>query len=70
MELSQRQSEIYQFIYEFCRKRGYNPALRDIAAGVGLSPGTAMAHIQALKDKGYVDWEPNIARSLRIVREI
>jgi repressor LexA len=69
MELSQRQTEIYQFIIDFHQKRGYNPTLREIAAGVELSPSTVTAHIQALKDKGYVDWEPNIARSLHITRE-
>jgi repressor LexA len=69
MELSQRQTEVYQFIIDYHQKRGYSPAIREIAAGVGLAPGTVTAHIHALKDKGCVDWEPNSARSLHIVKQ-
>jgi repressor LexA len=67
MELSQRQTEIFQFIFDYHQQNGYSPTLREIAAGVGLSLSTVMAHIQAMKDKGCVDWEPNSARSIHVV---
>jgi repressor LexA len=69
MELSQRQTEIYQFILDYHQKRGHSPAIREIAVGVGLSPSTVMAHIQALRDKGYIAWEPNSARSIHVVKQ-
>jgi repressor LexA len=68
MELSQRQAEIYQFIFDYCRQKGYSPTLREISAGVELSLSTVMAHLQAMKDKGCVDWEPNSARSIHIIK--
>jgi repressor LexA len=66
--LSPRQAEICQFIADFHRKRGYSPTFRDIAASVGVSLGTAAAHIRALKNKGAVTWENKTARSIRIVK--
>jgi repressor LexA len=67
MELSPRQAEIYQFILDYHQQKGYSPTLREISAGVELSLSTVMAHIHAMKDKGYVDWEPNSARSIHVI---
>jgi repressor LexA len=69
MELSQRQAEIYQFILDYHQQKGYSPTLREIAVGVEVSLSTVMAHIQAMKDKGRIDWEPNSARSIHVVKQ-
>ena len=69
MELSPRQAEIYQFIFDYCRQKGYSHTLREISAGVELSLSTVVVHIQAMKDKGCIDWKPNSARSIYIIKQ-
>jgi repressor LexA len=68
-DLSPRQAEIYQFIQDFHQQNGYAPTFREIADGIGQSLSSAAAYITALGDKGYVAWEPKIARSIRIVKQ-
>jgi SOS-response transcriptional repressor LexA len=43
--------------------------LREISAGIGLGLSTVTAHIQALRDKGCIAWEPNSARSIHVVKQ-
>jgi SOS-response transcriptional repressor LexA len=69
MELSQRQTEIYQFILDCRWKKDISPTLREISVGVGVSLSTVMAHIQAMKEKGCIDWEPNSTRSIHAVKQ-
>jgi SOS-response transcriptional repressor LexA len=69
MELSQRQKEVLDYIEAYRRQRDLSPTFREIADGVGLSLTTVMAHIQALRDKGCITWEPNSPRSIHIIRQ-
>jgi repressor LexA len=68
-DLSLRQSEIYQFILDYRRRRDISPTFREIAGGVGLSLSSAMAHSQALRDKGYIAWDDRAARSIHIIKQ-
>jgi SOS-response transcriptional repressor LexA len=67
--LSPRQAEIYQFILTYRQQEDMSPTLREISASVGLSLSSVAAHIQVLKDKGYVAWKPKSVRSIHIIRQ-
>jgi repressor LexA len=67
--LSPRQSEIYQYILDYRQRKDISPTFREIAEGAGLSLGSARAHIQALRDKGYIAWDDRAARSIHIVKQ-
>ena len=66
-KLSPRQKEIFDFIARYVTENGFCPSLADVAQGVGMHNSTAMAHINALKKKGYIVSEYKVARSLRTV---
>jgi SOS-response transcriptional repressor LexA len=68
MELSQRQKEALDYIEAYRRQRDISPTFREIAEGMGLSLASAMEHIQALRDKGCVEWEPKSPRSIHIIK--
>jgi SOS-response transcriptional repressor LexA len=65
--LSPRQAEIYRFIQTYRAERGIAPTFREIASGAGLYLTTVMAHLRALKKKGFVTWNGGIARSVRVI---
>jgi repressor LexA len=69
-ELSARQAEIYHFIFDYRKERDMSPTFREIAAGIGLSLSTVVAHIKALRDKRYLDWRYNAPRSIHIIRPV
>ena len=48
-------------------QRGFPPTLAELARGMGLrNRMTVHQHVQALKRKGMVDWEPGLNRSLTL----
>jgi repressor LexA len=59
--------QAYQFVVEFIHEHGYSPSFREIADGVGInSTRTVSRYLTQLRDRGLVEWTPNIARSLRV----
>lgn len=63
-----RRRAILRFIKDFVKKEGCAPSIAEIAAGVDLASNTAVRHhLQVLKEEGFVDWNPDRYRSLRIV---
>lgn len=67
-ELTARQAEVLAIIEAAILKNGFSPSVREImtAAGVG-SPNGIMCHIESLHRKGYITYQPNTARSIRIL---
>jgi repressor LexA len=66
-EMSIRQKQLYDFIGRFAEEKGYAPSYRDISAGCGLGNSTVVAHLLALKRKGYISSVTGIPRTLRIL---
>jgi repressor LexA len=66
--LSPRQKEVLAYIIDYHQQRGYAPTFREIARATTLSLSSAMAHIQALRGKGYIAWDEGTARSIHIVK--
>ncbi len=68
--LTRRQREIYEFIRDFVKSRGYSPSLEEIGAGFGLtSVATVHRHVELLVEKGFVRKAPNSSRSLEAIVE-
>ena len=54
--ISEKQKQILQFIQEYTASEGYPPAVREIAAAVGLrSPSSVHAHVKHLRELGYLE---------------
>ncbi|OGF31208.1 repressor LexA [Candidatus Falkowbacteria bacterium RIFCSPLOWO2_12_FULL_45_13] len=66
--LTKRQRQILDFITEFTGDHGYAPSLREIGEHFNLSsPATIHAHLQSLKQKGFIKSSYNEARSIEII---
>jgi repressor LexA len=66
--LTERQEEVLQFIAVFQEECGVPPTLREIAHHFKFrSPTAASDHLRALRRKGYLTYEPRLARYSRIL---
>ncbi|MDQ0158938.1 transcriptional repressor LexA [Alkalibacillus salilacus] len=69
-KLSKRQKQIYEFISEEVRAKGYPPSVREIAEAVGLaSSSTVHGHLSRLEEKGYIRRDPTKPRAIEITHE-
>ncbi|HLH52724.1 MAG TPA: transcriptional repressor LexA [Verrucomicrobiae bacterium] len=67
-ELTRRQKQILDFIQHRQSIEKLTPTLREIAAHFRFhSPNAALAHVQALRSKGFLKNLPGRARSLQII---
>ncbi|MDZ7723411.1 MAG: transcriptional repressor LexA [candidate division KSB1 bacterium] len=66
--LTARQKQVLDIIIQFIREYRFPPTLKEITDLLGASSrNTAVKHVQALTKKGYLHWEKNKARSIRIL---
>lgn len=64
--LTKRQAEILEYVTEYIRDHNYAPSYREIGQHFGLSSTATVAeHIEALKQKGHLLHEENLARSIQ-----
>lgn len=67
-DLTQRQQEVLNFIIQHQQSNGAPPSQREVAQEFGFRSTTAVAdHLRALRRKGYLDYRPHQARSLRVL---
>jgi repressor LexA len=64
--LTDRQRLVLDFVEEFCRRQGYPPTVREVAAHFGIQPRAADDHLAACKRKGYLHREPGLSRGLAL----
>jgi DNA-binding MarR family transcriptional regulator len=58
--------EVYQFICSYIDNHtGRSPTIREIAQGVYVGHSTVMRHLDRLEAQGYIEREPQQARSIR-----
>lgn len=68
--LTKRQREVYEFIREKIRSRGYGPTVREIGSEFDISsPNGVMCHLKALEKKGLITREPNMSRAIMLAEE-
>lgn len=69
-KLTERQREVYEFIREKIRARGYGPTVREIGAHFEISsPNGVMCHLKALEKKGLINREPNMSRAIMLTTD-
>jgi repressor LexA len=68
--LTDRQRLVLTFVEEFCRRQGYPPTVREVAAHFGVQPRAAADHLAALKRKGHLNREPGRSRGLSLVSRL
>ncbi|MBX7073584.1 MAG: transcriptional repressor LexA [Pirellulales bacterium] len=69
-KLTERQREVYEFIREKIRSRGYGPTVREIGAHFEISsPNGVMCHLKALEKKGLINREPNMSRAIMLTTD-
>lgn len=69
-QLTSRQREVYEFIREKIRHRGYGPTVREIGTQFNISsPNGVMCHLKALEKKGLISREPNMSRAIMLSTE-
>ena len=67
--LTSRQKEVYEFIREKIRARGYGPTVREIGTQFKISsPNGVMCHLKALEKKGLIKRSPNKSRAIELSR--
>lgn len=68
--LTERQREVYDFIREKIKSRGYGPTVREIGTHFKISsPNGVMCHLKALEKKGLINREPNMSRAIMLATE-
>ena len=69
-KLTERQRNVYKFIRDKIRGRGYGPTVREIATRFGIqSPNGVVCHLKALEKKGLIKREPNMSRAIQLMAE-
>ncbi|MHB8903144.1 MAG: transcriptional repressor LexA [Thermoguttaceae bacterium] len=70
VHLTQRQREVYEFLRDKIRTRGYGPTVREIGLEFDIvSPNGVMCHLKALEKKGLIIREPNMSRAIQLAME-
>lgn len=67
-DLTFAQRTIYQAIEDWYAKNDYAPSVRDVARLSNKTVSTAHVHLEALEKLGYIEREPSITRSIRLVK--
>tara|TARA_Y100001960_G_C14516963_1_gene749347 strand:- start:76 stop:675 length:600 start_codon:yes stop_codon:yes gene_type:complete len=68
MHLTKRQREIYDYLKDHIRSRGYAPSIVEIGKQFHLSsPATVHKHLTHLEEKGLIRKQQNLSRAIEIV---
>lgn len=69
-QLTTRQREVYDYIRERIRSRGYGPTVREVMSHFGISsPNGVVCHLKALEKKGLILREPKMSRAITLAQE-
>jgi repressor LexA len=69
-QLTPRQYEIYKFIRDKIRNRGYGPTVREMGEEFDISsPNGVVCHLKALVKKGLIRREPHQSRAIQLAAE-
>ncbi|PHA01017.1 LexA repressor [Bacillus pseudomycoides] len=68
--LTERQSQILNFMKQRIKEDGYPPTVREIGDAIGLaSTSTVHGHLVKLEDYGYIHRDPTKPRAIKILQE-
>jgi repressor LexA len=67
-EMTERQKDILDHLYEYAEEHGYPPTIRQIGRHFGIrSPNGVVDHLKALERKGEIRLQPNTARGIELL---
>jgi repressor LexA len=67
---TKKQKEAYDFIHAYIDEHGISPTYDEIQEGMGLkSKSNVVEYVVQLKKRGWIDFIPNHARSITIIKE-
>lgn len=66
-EITQRQSEVLNFISTFIKENGFPPTVREIGENFKISLRAVQDHVGALQKKGYLSQSQKRARSISVL---
>ena len=70
MYFTKRQREIYEYLKEHIRSKGYAPSIMEIGERFRLSsPATVHKHLSHLEEKGLIKKQHNLSRAIELVEE-
>ena len=70
MHFTKRQREIYEYLKDHIRSRGYAPSIAEIGKQFQLSsPATVHKHLTHLEEKGLIRKQQNLSRAIEIIAE-
>lgn len=69
MNRSQKTTQsIHEFLQKYTDEHRKSPTIREIATGCFVSVGTVMRHLDKLEAIGFIEREPNQARSIVLLQ--
>ena len=69
IKLSPKQRETLRFIKKFIEKKNYAPSIRQIGVKFGISKQAVFDRLTILENKGYIERDHGVARSIRVLEE-
>jgi repressor LexA len=67
--LTDRQKQLFDFIWESARDHGFQPSIREIGKTFGISsPHGITCHLSALTNKGWIETSDNRSRAIIFLR--
>jgi len=69
--LTQVQQELFDWLVEYIRQNQHSPSIRQMMQAMNLkSPAPVQSRLDHLQRKGYIDWNPGKARTIRILHPV
>ena len=67
--LGERHIKIMTFLEKFQKANGYSPSIREIGKNIGVNSTSLVDYyLKQLEEKGFIERNQNISRSIRIIR--
>jgi repressor LexA len=66
--VTERQARVLRFIEQYIHQHGYPPSLREIADALGMTPAGAHYHVQKLRKKNLLTYQPHRIRTIALVK--
>lgn len=66
--MTPRQAEVLAEIEQYMSVWGIAPTVRELSVLLGISTTAVHKHLVALRADGVIEWNQNLARTLRVVK--
>jgi len=68
MKINATTESVYEFVKMYHADYHKSPTMREIAAGCFIATGSVIRHLDRLEMSGYIQREPNQARSIVLLK--